>query len=71
MIAAMRQGMGRRPGLIPVPPPLLKLALNAAGHEDWYERLALPLVVDTSALRRLGWTPRLPIREGLRRLVQA
>jgi UDP-glucose 4-epimerase len=71
MIAAMRQGMGRGPGLIPVPPPLLKLALNAAGHEDWYERLAFPLVVDTSALLSLGWAPRLPTREGLRRLVKA
>lgn len=70
MVAAMREGMGRGPGLIPVPAPFLKLALKAAGHDDWYERLAQPLVVDTSNLSRLGWTARVSAREGLRRLVR-
>jgi UDP-glucose 4-epimerase len=33
MIAAMRQGLGRRPGLIPVPPRLIEMALRTAGRE--------------------------------------
>src|ERR1700736_3434503 len=57
VIAAMRRGLGRRPGLIPVPASLLAAMLRAMGRADAYERLAEPLVADPSALLRLGWTP--------------
>jgi UDP-glucose 4-epimerase len=70
MIAALRAGLGRRPGLVPVPAPALALALRAAGHPDWYERLAGSLVADASALRRLGWTPRVASPEGLAALTR-
>jgi nucleoside-diphosphate-sugar epimerase len=68
MIAALRGGLGRRPG--PVPARALALALRAAGHADWYERLAGALVADASALRRLGWTPRVAAPEGLAALTR-
>jgi nucleoside-diphosphate-sugar epimerase len=70
MIAAMRQGLGRRPGLIPVPRRLLKAALQAAGRDEIYQRLAGSLVADPAALLRLGWTPPLTTREGLARLAR-
>jgi UDP-glucose 4-epimerase len=69
MISAMRKGLARRPGLIPLPAPLFKLGLHAVGREAWYERLACPLVVDPSALRGVGWTPQVSTEAGLRALM--
>jgi UDP-glucose 4-epimerase len=57
MIAVMRRGLGRRPGLVRVPPRLVETALRALGRSEVYQRLARPLVADPAALLRLGWTP--------------
>jgi UDP-glucose 4-epimerase len=65
MIAAMRQGLRRRPGLIPVPLGLLEAAMRAMGRAEVYQRLAGKLVADPSALVRLGWTPVVSSTEGL------
>ena len=54
MIAAMRQGLARRPGLVPVPPALLGAVLKAGGRGEVYQRLAGSLVADPAALLRLG-----------------
>jgi nucleoside-diphosphate-sugar epimerase len=70
MIAALRAGLGRRPGLIPVPARVLALALGAAGRAEWYERLAGALVADASALGALGWAPRIEPRAGLAALAR-
>jgi UDP-glucose 4-epimerase len=70
MISAMRQALGRSPGLLPVPAPLLKLALSALGRSAWYERLACPLVANPSALSALGWTPRVSTPAGLHALMR-
>ena len=69
MIAAMRRGIGRRPGLVPVPPRLLEMVLRAAGRADAYQRLARPLVADPSALLALGWVPPVATPDGLARLM--
>jgi UDP-glucose 4-epimerase len=55
MVAAMRSGLGRKPGLIPIPPSVLGAALRSVGRRDLYERMAGPLVADASALAHLGW----------------
>lgn len=65
MIAALRRGLGRRPGLVPVPPALLGAALKAAGREEEWLRLSGDLVVDSSALQRLGWRPQRETTEAL------
>jgi len=65
MIAAMRGGLGRRRGLIPVPEGVLKYALNLAGRREWIERLCSPLVASSAALQTLGWSPRLTTQAGL------
>jgi nucleoside-diphosphate-sugar epimerase len=71
MVAAMRRGLGRRPGVVPVPPRMLAAMLRATGRADDYERLAEPLVADPSALLRLGWTPPVATAAGLEQLMRS
>jgi nucleoside-diphosphate-sugar epimerase len=70
MVAAMRQGLGRRRNVFPLPPALLELALRAAGRDDIYQRLSGSLVADPAALMSLGWAPPLTTPAGLARLMQ-
>ena len=70
MIAAMRQGLGRRAALFYVPKPLLKAALRAAGQSEGYEPLFGSLVADPSALVRLSWVPPVATEAGLAALVR-
>ena len=71
MIAAMRDGLGRRPNVFPLPPELLKFLLRSMGNEEVYQRLSGSLVVDPSALIGLGWKPPLTTTAGLRALMRA
>jgi UDP-glucose 4-epimerase len=71
MIAALRGGLGRRPGLIPIPLSLLETALRVAGRSEIYQRLAGSLVADPSALSRLGWAPTVTTPEGLAALARS
>jgi UDP-glucose 4-epimerase len=71
MIAAMRAGLGRRPGLFSVPPSLLRLACQATGRLDLYHRATAALVADASALRALGWVPSIATHAGLAALMWA
>jgi nucleoside-diphosphate-sugar epimerase len=70
MIAAVRRGLGRRPGLIPLPPAVLRAALRAAGRMEIYERLAGSLVADPSALLHLGWKPSVATADALAALAR-
>ena len=70
MIAALRQGLGRRPGLFRMPAPLLRALLHAAGRSEMYERLDGALVADASALMRLGWVPQVDTRAALAALTR-
>jgi UDP-glucose 4-epimerase len=69
MIAALRRALGRRPGLVPVPPRLLELGLQAAGRGEVYPRVAGSLVANPAALQNLGWRPPLTTEQGLATLV--
>jgi UDP-glucose 4-epimerase len=71
MIAALRSGLGRRPGVFSVPSALLRGACRALGREEVYDRVAGPLVVDASALHRLGWRPLVSTPAGLAALMRA
>jgi UDP-glucose 4-epimerase len=71
MVAALRQGLGRRPGLLPVPQVLLGQALRLLGRGEAYERLAGSLVASPAALMNLGWQPRVTSRDGLAKLARA
>ena len=65
MITAIRHGLGRYPRIMSFPPPMLEAMLKVAGRPEWYERLAGSLVVDASALKALGWVPRISTPAGL------
>jgi nucleoside-diphosphate-sugar epimerase len=71
MVAAMRRGLGRSPRLVPVPAPALRAFLSMAGRPEIYERLTGSLVVDPSALRRIGWRPSIETAAGLADLMRA
>lgn len=71
MIAAMRRGLGRWPNVFWFPAMFLEYSFRAAGRQHVYERLSGSLVVDPSALMRMGWTPPLTTEVGLARLMQA
>jgi nucleoside-diphosphate-sugar epimerase len=70
MIAAMRHGLGRSPGLLPAPPVLLEWSLRALGRAEMFQRLAGSLVARPAALMQLGWTPAITTREGLAALMR-
>jgi UDP-glucose 4-epimerase len=70
IIAAIRQGLGRRAALFYVPKPLLKSAFRAVGHAGGYEPLFGSLVADPSALAKLNWVPPVETRAGLAALVR-
>ncbi|HEY7246776.1 MAG TPA: NAD-dependent epimerase/dehydratase family protein [Xanthobacteraceae bacterium] len=71
MVTALRHGLGRRPGLVPVPSRLLAMGLGALGRGEIYQRLAGSLVADPSALIKLGWAPRLMTKDALAALARA
>jgi nucleoside-diphosphate-sugar epimerase len=71
MIAAMRRGLGRRPGILPVPAPLVAATFRALGRPDVYDRFAGSLVARPAALLALGWEPRVTSAKGLERLMQS
>ncbi|MCB8819339.1 NAD-dependent epimerase/dehydratase family protein [Microvirga rosea] len=68
IVTALRAGLNRGPGLIPVPAMLLKAAASLAGRHEAYERLAGSLVASPAALRQIGWEPVIATRDGLARL---
>ena len=70
MIAAMREGLGRRPNVFPLPQALLRWMLHAAGRDNIYERLSGSLVADPTALLTLGWSPPRATRAGLAALLR-
>ena len=71
MVAAMREGLGRRPGVFPLPAALLRSMLHASGRDEMFERASGSLVADPTALLRLGWSPPLATRAGLAALMRA
>ncbi|QRM29525.1 NAD-dependent epimerase/dehydratase family protein [Microvirga sp. VF16] len=70
MVTALRKGLGREPGLIPVPSFVLKGAASLAGRSEAYERLAGSLVASPQALRDLGWQPVSSTRDALAELAR-
>ncbi len=71
MVAAMRQGLGRRPAIFATPPMVLHLLLRSIGKESLYRRLSGSLVANPSGLMALGWKPALTTPAGLQQLMYA
>jgi UDP-glucose 4-epimerase len=70
MIAALRKGLGRKPGLVPVPAWLVAQGCRLIGRSDMYGRLAGSLVADPAALAALGWRPPVDTQAGLEALAR-
>lgn len=68
MIAEIRTGMGRRPGLFYVPPRLVRAACAAVKRPELFELAGRPLVADPAELRKIGWMTNGSPREALRAL---
>jgi UDP-glucose 4-epimerase len=71
MVRALRAGLGRRPGLLPVPAWPVGMALRAAGRGDLYDRLGGELVVAPAKLMGAGWQPRVRTADGLAAMAAA
>ncbi len=67
MVSAMRRGLGRAPGLVPMPIVPARWAAHRLGKADAWQRLAGDLVVSTEALQAIGWQPVETARQGLQR----
>lgn len=57
MVAALRAGLGKAPGLIAVPPGLIRLGLTAIGRGHNWDQLNGQLIVDPAKLIAAGWRP--------------
>lgn len=68
MLAAMRAGLGRAPGLLPVPEPLLRTLARLAGREETFVKLAGSLVARPERLLNSGWRPPAETKAALARL---
>ncbi len=68
ILTALRAGMGRGPGLIAIPPGILRLAARLAGREEAFLKLSGSLVAPPDGLLRAGWRPPLATRAALERL---
>jgi len=71
IVAALRAGLHRRPGLVPVPPSLLALALRVAGRAHLWDRIGGNCIVAPTKLLAAGWRPTTDTRAGLAAMVQA
>ena len=68
VLRLLREGMGLRPRLLPMPPALMSGLLKIARKEAIAASLLGDLVVDSSGFRRtFGWSPPDSIRDGGRR----
>ncbi len=67
IVAAMRLGLNRAPGIFTLPLAPARLALKVAGRGAVWDRIAGDLVVSTAALEATGWRPVEIGREGLAR----
>jgi nucleoside-diphosphate-sugar epimerase len=70
IVAALRAGEGRQPGLLPVPPAFIALGAKAFGRGEEWRRLGGAQVADPSKLLNAGWRPAVDTRQGLSVLVQ-
>jgi UDP-glucose 4-epimerase len=65
MVGVIRQALGRRPNLLPLPLLLARQAANLLGRSDEFARATQPLIVDPAKLLQTGWHPRLSTRDAL------
>jgi nucleoside-diphosphate-sugar epimerase len=70
MMSALRRGLHRQPGLLPVPPALLAATFRAMGRGDDWQRLGGSQIADPGKLIGAGWKPIVDTRAGLAALMR-
>lgn len=71
LLQQLATALGRKPRLWHVPPQLLRSIARLAGRAKDADRLLLPLIVDSSMIRReIGWTPSFTLAQGLYKTVE-
>jgi nucleoside-diphosphate-sugar epimerase len=65
IVGALRAGLGRSPGLLPVPPALMALAAKTMGRDEEWQRVGGGLVADPAKLLAAGWKPSIETKAGL------
>jgi UDP-glucose 4-epimerase len=70
IVKALRAGMGRPPGLLNVPPALIRLGLTALGRSRQWDQLGGQLAVNPGKLMIAGWRPRTDTAAGLAAMAQ-
>jgi nucleoside-diphosphate-sugar epimerase len=65
IVTALRRGRGKPPGLVALPPALLRLALTAAGRGANWEQIGGALIADPAKLLAAGWRPDLDTMKAL------
>jgi nucleoside-diphosphate-sugar epimerase len=57
IVTALRAGLGRPPGIVAVPPGLVRAGLTAIGRGRLWEQIGGSLVADPAKLMAAGWRP--------------
>ena len=70
MFAALREGAGRSPWLVPVPPFAVKALVTAMGRSELWDRVGRDLVASPAKLQAAGWSPRTGTKDGLRAMAR-
>lgn len=65
MVEVIRAAVGRRPGLVPLPPALVRVAARLTGRAEIMDLVEGSLVVDPARLLAAGWKPALSTRAAL------
>jgi UDP-glucose 4-epimerase len=72
LLRRLSEALGKRPRLLPVPPPLLRFTAGLFGRSAEADRLLQSLELDISKTAELlGWTPPISLKSGLRQAVVA
>jgi UDP-glucose 4-epimerase len=71
IVTALRAGLGRKPGLFPLPPRLIETAARAVGGPALWDRIGGNLVADPAKLMAAGWSPSADTRAALMTSVRA
>lgn len=69
IVSALRAGMGRPPGLLDVPPGLIRCGLTMLRRRRYWDQLGGELVVNPGKLVTAGWRPETDTAAGLAAMV--
>jgi nucleoside-diphosphate-sugar epimerase len=71
MFASLREGAGRSPWLVPVPPLAVKALVTAMGRPELWDRIGRELIASPAKLQAAGWSPQTETKAALRAMVRS